>query len=694
MSLCAYHPSLRFIIPMVGGIVCGDYFYDTEWVSLCLPIFVVLWGILLISYRRNNVRIFGLVAFLFFFIFGYAIVSRQLDRVLVPFSGESSCYQIKLLDHPVEKQKTFQYKAVLEGEWTRGGDWYPAVQKPVILCYLAKDSLMSAPSRGEHLCIYTQIRRPVPDHLPDAFDYSRYLRHHGISGTAYVSPFHWRRMGKADTPTFQQVALDARSQVVQQYRRLGFTGDELSVLSALTVGDKETLGEEIRETYSVSGASHVLALSGLHVGFLYGILLFLGSLIWKRWPVFKYPLSLGVIGGLWLFAFFTGLSISVVRAVVMCSLFILLSFRRESVWSFDTLLITAFFMLIYQPFWLFDVSFQLSFSAVAAILLIYPKLYTCLPVQSAFGKKIWGVLAVSLAAQLGTAPLILYYFSHFSTHFLLTNLWVIPLVSLTMYASVIMILLTPFPSVQSVFSILVRELLQLQHQGLRWIEHLPYASFDCFQLDVWEVAWLYLILYVGYRCMVRPVASRVQVLLGILLVGAVGHLISTVHDAPRAGISFYAAQGKAAIQCFTYGTRSWVVCTDSLSDSLTWKRMLQPYWNRLRLDKPQWVGQHYHSPSLLRQEQFLFYRGKCVCLLTDDRWRYRQAAHRLPVDYLYITRGYHGHLKELTAVFQLHAVIVDPRLSSLYRLRIQDECRELGLMCMEQKESGMLVCYW
>lgn len=694
MSLFAYHPSLRFIIPMVGGIVCGDYFYNTEWVSFCLPVFVVLWGILLITYRRNDVRIFGLVAFSFFFTLGYALTARQLDRVLVSFSNEPSCYQIKLLDKPVEKQKTFQYKAILEGEWTRGRNWHPAVQKPLILCYLAKDSLMPPPSRGEQLCIYTQIRRPVSDNLPDAFDYSRYLRHHGISGTAYVSPFHWRRMGKADTPTFQQVALDARSRVVQLYRRLGFTGDELSVLSALTVGDKETLGEEIRETYSVSGASHVLALSGLHVGFLYGMLFFLSSWVWKRWPVLKYPLSLGIIGSLWLFAFFTGLSVSVVRAVVMCSLFILLSFRRESVWSFDTLLTTFFFMLIYKPLWLFDVGFQLSFSAVAAILLIYPKLYTCLPVKSAWGKKIWGLLAVSLAAQLGTAPLILYYFSHFSTHFLLTNLWVMPLVSLIMYASVLMLLLTPFPSVQSAFSILVGELLELQHQGLRWIEHLPYASFGFFQLDVWEVGWLYLILYVSYRCVVRPIASRVLVLLGVILVGAAGHLASTVHDATRTGIAFYAFQGKTAIHCFTQGTRSWVVCADSLSDTLTWCRLLQPYWNRLRLDKPQWIGQNFHSHELMRQGQLLFYRGKCVCLLTDDRWRYRQAVHPLPVDYLYVTRGYHGHLKELTAVFQLHTVIVESQVSPLDRLRIQDECRELGLACMEQKKSGMLLYHW
>ncbi|EJW92796.1 competence protein, partial [gut metagenome] len=181
------------------------------------------------------------------------------------------------------------------------------------------------------------------------------------------------------------------------------------------------------------GASHVLALSGLHVGLIYGLLWFLFTPLWKHKRYLKIPLIGFILFSLWSFAFFTGFSISVVRAVLMCSLFLLLSFRAEPVLSTDTLLATAFFMLFCAPHWLFDVGFQLSFSAVFAILIIQPRLYALIQVRSCCLRKIWGLLTVSIAAQLGTAPLVLFYFKHFSTHFLLTNLWVIPLVMLVMY---------------------------------------------------------------------------------------------------------------------------------------------------------------------------------------------------------------------------------------------------------------------
>ena len=159
----------------------------------------------------------------------------------------------------------------------------------------------------------------------------------------------------------------------------GLQGDNLAILSALTVGDKENLSENILETYSIAGASHVLALSGLHIGFLYALLFFLLSRLWKRWGFFK-PFGLTIILLLlWAFAFFTGLSSSVVRSVMMCTLVTLSCLQPEKPLSMNTLAATAFLMLLYNPLWLFDVGFQLSFTAVSAIILIQPNFMLYLP---------------------------------------------------------------------------------------------------------------------------------------------------------------------------------------------------------------------------------------------------------------------------------------------------------------------------
>lgn len=117
---------------------------------------------------------------------------------------------------------------------------------------------------------------------------------------------------------------------MEQYRRQGFEGDELAILSALTVGDKDDLSEDIVETYSVTGASHVLALSGLHIGFLYALFWFLAAPLWKRWRLLKLPLLLLLVVLLWGFAFLTGLSPSVVRSVTMFSILALSYLQVES----------------------------------------------------------------------------------------------------------------------------------------------------------------------------------------------------------------------------------------------------------------------------------------------------------------------------------------------------------------------------
>ena len=132
-------------------------------------------------------------------------------------------------------------------------------------------------------------------------------------------------------------------------------------------------------------------------------------------------------------------------------------------------------------------TFQLSFAAVTAILLLQPGLYGLLPVKNTALRKVWALITVSIAAQIGTAPLVMLYFSRFSTHFLLTNLWVIPLVSLIVYATVVLLALTPFPGLQHFFAEMTEMLIRLQNTVLRWIEQLPLASIDHIRMDIREV---------------------------------------------------------------------------------------------------------------------------------------------------------------------------------------------------------------
>lgn len=413
------HPFLRLLMPLVGGIVYGDKYPYILSVGWWIAVILLLIGTYILG-RKYYVlcKLYGAVVFLACFVLGWTLVSVQLKQAeyIFPNTEKPSTYRITLTTKPEIKKNSILFRVALRGEVLKDTFLYNFSEK-TFLFYFPKDSAAYSLKRGDELLVCTRLSPPANNGNPDEFDYARYLLRKGVSGTAYVRAGHWCAIGCDSTLTFRQQALECRSRLVALYRDMGFRGDELAVLSALTIGDKEELSESIVETYSVAGASHVLALSGLHIGFISALLLFVLSPLWIRWRFLKPFLFLSVILLLWGFAFLTGLSSSVVRAVVMCSfglLSMLIPACRKL--TLNTLGVTAFLMLLFNPVWLFDVGFQLSFSAVAAIVLLQPGLYGLLSVKNRLLRKAWGLVTVSVAAQIGTAPLVMLYFSRFSTH--------------------------------------------------------------------------------------------------------------------------------------------------------------------------------------------------------------------------------------------------------------------------------------
>ena len=414
------YPFLRLQLALIAGFLVGNYLFfkevyvpDTVLVGVSAGLFFLLLAVYFS--RRYSFRwIFGSVAYLLVFGAGTGGMNQVLQQTVYAFQKQECVYRAILTDRPDEKEHTFLCPAFLTEKQDSVGV-VPVNRK--VLLYISKDSLAGSLHNGDELVLMARVSPPSNNGNPDEFDYARYLRYRGIGGVAFVAEGKWQIIGHRMSRSFRQIALDCRDRILDKYRALKFEPDEFAVLAALTVGYKEELGEDIRETYSVSGASHVLALSGLHIGFLYMLLLLL--LKWLPGNVWGVRLfrAIVIITALWGFAFITGLSPSVVRSVIMFSLLALSVLSGRTGISLNTLALTAFIMLAVHPFWLFDVGFQLSFSAVTAILLIYPRLFRLLPIGNGVLKKVWALMCVSLAAQIGTAPLVLLYFSRFYTHF-------------------------------------------------------------------------------------------------------------------------------------------------------------------------------------------------------------------------------------------------------------------------------------
>lgn len=275
----------------------------------------------------------------------------------------------------------------------------------------------------------------------------------------------------------------------------GVDGDAYAVVAAMALGDKSALTHELRDTYSVSGASHVLALSGLHLGIIYCMLWLL--LPHRRWPAVSQTIILIVM---WLYVLLVGMPVSVVRSAVMLTVYGLLSISHRNKMSVNALAFTAIVMLMWNPEWLFDIGFQLSFMAVLAILLFVPvfeDVFSAKYLQEhRLVRYVWGLVAVSVSAQIGVAPLLAYYFGRLSTYFLLTNFIVLPAAYIILGFSLIVLL---FPSLAYILLYIVDTL----NAVLFRITSIPGSSIDGFHPNVLQVVLAYVIIFCTYLLIER-----------------------------------------------------------------------------------------------------------------------------------------------------------------------------------------------
>ena len=303
-------------------------------------------------------------------------------------------------------------------------------------------------------------------------------------------------------------AQDFRQQAEQQLHTLHIGEQDFAVIAAMAMGDKEALNQETKEAYSISGTSHILAVSGLHIGIIFQlIILLLGG---KRRSKLTIILSTTIV---WAYVIFIGFPASAVRAATMLSIYsmVLLSLRPDP--TLNTLALAYIIMVLVNPFNIFDIGFQMSFLAVGSILLFYPLFFCLLSSHSNIIRAIWGLFCVSLAAQIGTLPLIVFYFGRISCYSLITSFIAIPAATLILYLCVLLFILSPLTYIsflaspteglmQLVMNVLT-SITQFINTAFHLTSMLPGASIEHVHLSLLQLAILYVAILAGYFAFVK-----------------------------------------------------------------------------------------------------------------------------------------------------------------------------------------------
>ena len=342
-----------------------------------------------------------------------------------------------------------------------------------LLINFYKSKLTEKLEIGSNLQIKGAIFKHKPINNPDQFDYGNYLIQKSILAQMYVDGYDVKVSSKIDID-FWYYSDQLRTKIIENLRKSGFANDELNVVAALILGQQQDISPEILHDYQFAGAIHILSVSGLHIGF---ILLFITFLL-KPLPKNKLGsyIKLGIVlCSLWSFAVLAGLSPSVVRSVTMFSFVAVGMHLKRRTNVFHTLLVSIFFILLFQPAFLFDVGFQLSYVALFFILWLQPLLSGLWTPKNKILTYFWDILTVSFAAQIGAFPLSIYYFHQFPGLFFITNLIVLPGLGIIMALGVFVMVLAAFGYVPILLSKALEWSVFLLNKTINWV-----ASFERF----------------------------------------------------------------------------------------------------------------------------------------------------------------------------------------------------------------------
>ena len=479
-------PLLRLAVCLMAGIVIGDMAGGGSWVLLPLAMAVVM-ALLLWRYALLQ----SVAIAVCFVLLGWVLVQRQEASLQVQWPDGEACYEAVALSQPVEKPKTMAVDIMLVKSGRK------------LKCYLYKDERSRRLRIGDGLRIQSRIKENSDWHR-GTFDYRRYQEIQGFMGSTFVASWKWRkavvsleRLSRLERTRL--IFLKQRSRLLQRLAVEGADNNQYAVLAAMALGDKSALTKELKEVYAVTGASHVLALSGLHLGIIYTLLSML--IVGRRWQMVSQVL---IVLSIWAFVFLVGMSTSVVRSATMITIYALFSLGHRNKMTVNTLAFTAIVMLIVNPLSLYDVGFKMSFMAVFAILVLMPLMMSFFSQEYLLSHEVvrwfYSMVAVSCAAQIGTAPLIAYYFGRFSTYFLLTNFLVVPAATLILWLSPVVLV---FPSLAYLLLYRVKCLNTVLEQIAAWpgasIEALHPSLVQTVMVYVVVLCITYILTIVGYR---------------------------------------------------------------------------------------------------------------------------------------------------------------------------------------------------
>ncbi len=475
-------PIFRWLIAFAIGIVVS--FYCT------IPLYAIVLAALLsvgtivyfsfcslaINYRFGYVN--GGAIMLLFVCLGFAILHQyrwsNRSNYLGKYYTGAQPYWVVLQETPITKAKTYKAKALVKAVFV--ANQWRSVKAQTLLYFYKTDTIASKLQYGNQLIIQSALQSIPKAANPGAMNYHEYCSFQNIDYQVFVASNKYIVLDSLEQSAVVQHFQQVQQFVLTTLKKYIHQSQAVAVAEALLIGYRNDLDKDLLQAYSTAGIVHIIAISGLHLAMLYSLLVVLLR-PFKNLKGYVYMEPIIIIVVLWWFAFLAGAAPSVIRSAIMCSCMAIGKSVQKKANAYNTLAISAMLILVFQPFSLWDVGFQLSFAAVVSILLFSHQLQKLVSFRNKLLLHCWQLLCITMAAQILTLPIVLYHFHQMPTLFLGTNVIAVPLSALILYGEILLLVVAAIPILPVYIGKMLEFCLVMLNKYIAKVAILPFAAF-------------------------------------------------------------------------------------------------------------------------------------------------------------------------------------------------------------------------
>jgi len=573
-------PFLRLLITFIAGICTSIYFSFHPWIVwyISFALFFSIALILSVVYRKTKIYqkkfLLGLVINFLVFI-SAIIITNQHKEIYTKnhFSKFKSNQIIVHIDEIPKVKGDIARFAVSTDAVISNKKIIPAMGKILLAMRFDTTQLLGL-SYGDQLIIKSKYKKLEPPYNPAEFNYKNFLANKQIYHQSFINQLETVKIDSNKGNAVISFAINFREKQVNKFRKYIKDNDARSVASTLLLGYRSDLSEDIMNAYFKTGTIHVLSVSGMHVALVVLLLeILLKFMNRKRWT--KLLKAVIMVSLVWFYSIIAGLAPSVVRAAIMITIFMiakLLNYRGN---TFNIIGITAFIILLVNPFTVVDVGFQLSFISVAGLIYLQPKIYNLYTPENKLIDVLWGCISISVAAQLATTPISLYYFHQFPLCFIISNLFILLPATLIMYGGIIF-LVVPWPSIiMHYLGLTLNHIINFTNNGLMLIGKIPGANISPIYINGFEIVLFYVALFFAIYAFYHKLKSFLYISFLLISLFTISLTIKNYNHTVQKQIMFFSLRKNTALALVK--SKSAVLITDIDSSNYNYKFFVKPY---------------------------------------------------------------------------------------------------------------------